>query len=121
MVPREGERCLGVAYRLLDEEAERVLDELDYRERAGFERRPVTLVREDGSALESFTYFAEAGNPHFLGPAPLPELVAQIAVRRGPSGSNRDYALELAAALRKLGAHDSHVFEVEAALLRLGD
>jgi cation transport protein ChaC len=31
----------------------------------------------------------------------------------GPSGPNRDYLLNLAEALRALGDHDAHVFEIE--------
>lgn len=93
-----------------------MLAELDFRERAGFVRQPVRLIREGGEPIHALTYRAEPENPHFLGDAPLAEIVAQIAVRSGPSGANRAYVLELARALRELGVETDHVFEVEAAL-----
>jgi cation transport protein ChaC len=47
----------------------------------------------------------------------MAEITAQINRCTGPSGSNRDYVLELARALRGMGFSDSHVFEVEAWIL----
>ena len=35
----------------------------------------------------------------------------------GPSGSNREYVIELARALRSMGYSDHHVFEVESWVL----
>jgi cation transport regulator ChaC len=40
-------------------------------------------------------------------------MARQVLRCRGPSGSNRDYLVRLAAALRELGADDPHVFELE--------
>jgi cation transport regulator ChaC len=111
-----GESCVGVAYRLMPEHAESVLAELDFRERAGFVRHPVQLIREGGDTLDAFTYWADPANPHFLGDAPLVEIVAQIAERSGPSGHNRAYVFELARALRELAVEADHVYDVEAEL-----
>lgn len=116
LVPAAGERCVGVAYRLAAERAESVLAELDFRERAGFVREPVRVIREGGEAIDALTYRADPHNPHFLGDASLDEIVREIAVRSGPSGTNRAYVIELAKALRELGVETDHVFEVEAAL-----
>jgi cation transport protein ChaC len=44
-------------------------------------------------------------------------MAAQINRCEGPSGSNRDYVLELARALRSMGYSDTHVFEVESWVL----
>jgi len=57
-------------------------------------------------------YVAPAGNPNFLGPAPLDEMVAQILDARGKSGANSEYVLRLAESLRELGVEDEHVFEL---------
>ena len=44
-------------------------------------------------------------------------MAAQINRCAGPSGSNREYVLELAQALRSMGYSDRHVFEVESWVL----
>jgi cation transport protein ChaC len=44
-------------------------------------------------------------------------MAAQINRCAGPSGSNRDYVLELARALRGMGYADPHVFEIESRVL----
>ena len=64
-------------------------------------------------------YVAPQDNPAFLGPGDDDELARHIADSHGPSGSNADYLLRLAAALRELGEHDAHVEALERALLRL--
>ncbi len=63
-------------------------------------------------------YVARADNHAYLGPAPLAELAAHIARSAGPSGSNRDYVLALADALRELDDPDPHVLALEALLLQ---
>lgn len=120
LVPGSDARCQGVAYRVAPEHAQGVLETLDHRERGGYERRPVTL-HFDGSAGErapGLLYRATSANPNYLGPAPLAEIARQVRAASGPSGSNLEYVLRLAAGLRALGAVDPHVFELEALLLR---
>ena len=51
-------------------------------------------------------------NHAFLGPAPVDEVVEQIARSVGPSGSNSDYLCQLEAALRRWEIEDAHVFEL---------
>ena len=46
----------------------------------------------------------------------MDEIVAQIARSTGPSGSNADYVLKLAAALNALHAEDEHVVGIAAGL-----
>ena len=47
----------------------------------------------------------------------MEEMAAQINRCVGPSGSNREYVIELARALRTMGYSDQHVFEIESWLL----
>ena len=61
-------------------------------------------------------YAATPGNRNYLGPAPVDDIVRQVRSSRGPSGHNVDYVLELAAALREIGASDDCVFELAARL-----
>jgi cation transport regulator ChaC len=106
LVPSPGARCRGVAY--LVEPA--VFGHLDHREKNGYQRHRLSLFL-DGEAepVAGLIYVAGADNPAFLGPAPLDELAAHIAVANGPSGSNREYLIELARALHELDSHDEHV------------
>lgn len=121
-------RCVGMAYKV----RHNVLEDLDYREKNGYERRNVALTLDapkaggdapadnagDASAqVQGVVYIAPTGNHAFLGDAPLAQMAWQIRRSAGPSGRNLDYLLELARALRELGAEDAHVFELEAAVL----
>ncbi|MCP5130892.1 MAG: gamma-glutamylcyclotransferase [Pseudomonadales bacterium] len=105
--------CKGVAYRV--EHA--VFEHLDHREKNGYERHAITIsLLSSGRQAGGILYVAGADNTAYLGPAPLPELAAHIARSQGPSGSNRDYLLLLADALRELGDPDPHVLALEALL-----
>ena len=109
LIPRRGERCVGLAYRV---EAD-VLAHLDHREKDGYERTEVDMHTTSG-ACRGITYVAPAGNPGYLGPDRLDAMAADIRGAAGPSGSNRDYICQLAAALDRLGAEDAHVYALAA-------
>lgn len=115
LVPAPGEICHGMAYRLPDHSFESIIEELDYREKNGYVRDAVTIEFEHGGSTGGIVYHAAEDNPHFLGEAPMEEIAAQIASSHGPSGSNKEYILQLSKALDELNIHDDHV----AALARL--
>jgi cation transport regulator ChaC len=112
-------RCFGAAYRIGERDAEPVLDNLDHRERGGYERLRVPLSLSDGGVTEGLVYIATPANPNYLGPAPLDAIAAQVSRARGPSGSNAEYVLRLADSLRELAFHDAHVFELERLVRRV--
>jgi cation transport regulator ChaC len=56
-------------------------------------------------------------NPNYLGPASLEAIAAQVRASTGPSGPNVEYVLELARALRVMGATDEHVEALESLLV----
>ena len=123
LVPEPGALCWGVAYEIGEADAPAVLDALDVRERGGYERHDVALEFEDEPAAPPETgrglvYVAGEANRNYLGPAPLGEIAAQVRTAAGPSGPNLEYVLRLAGALRKLEAHDEHVFALEELLRR---
>ena len=106
--------CVGAAYRV----DEAVFEHLDHREKNGYERVavPMELSCAGGAettttrrSVEGVTYIAAPGNVAFLGPANIDEMARHIARSSGPSGTNTDYLLELAAALDDLGCEDDHV------------
>ena len=120
LIPALGQRCGGLAYEIDVKQAEEIFAALDYREKNGYERQyaPCLLV-EENRTVECMFYIATTSNTAFLGPAPAADMAAHINTSVGPSGSNRDYLLQLAAALRKLDLHDEHVFELEREVLAL--
>lgn len=118
LVPEPEARCWGVAYRVRPEVATAVLAGLDHREKGGYRRVLVDVMRADASPLRgAVMYLATEDNPNYAGPAPLHEIAAQVRRSRGPSGPNAEYVLRLAQALRAMGVgddEDAHVFELAA-------
>ena len=112
-------RCFGAAYRIGEADATQVLDNLDHRERGGYERLRLPLAFNDGGGAEGLVYIATPANPNYLGPAPLDAIAAQVSRSHGPSGANAEYVLRLADSLRELGFHDDHVFELERLVRRV--
>ncbi|OLO05882.1 MULTISPECIES: gamma-glutamylcyclotransferase [Salinicola] len=118
LVADAGATCHGMAYRI----PPRVFEPLDIREKNGYLRVVTDMTFEDGAAdgveqAEGVVYLAGEDNAAYLGPAEEAAIARQIAESHGPSGPNRDYLLNLAAALRELGFEDAHVFALERALL----
>ena len=109
LVEVPGVQCEGMAYRVTPD----VFDHLDHREKNGYLRESVIMAFADGTTARGVTYRAGEDNAAFLGPAPEADIAAQIARCHGPSGSNRDYLLQLAQALRALDERDDHVFAIE--------
>lgn len=112
LIAEPGASCAGMAYRI--EPA--VLEHLDRREKNGYLRVVTELSLDDGRQAAGLVYIAHADNAAYLGPAPEGEIARHIARASGPSGSNRDYALQLDDALRELGACDPHVRTIARAL-----
>lgn len=110
LVPDPRGRTVGVAFRVAGPKIEEVLDHLDWREKGGYARHTVELHGEDDHPFaHGVVFVASPDNPLFLGEAPLESIVAQVRSARGPSGDNREYVVELARALRELGAPDDHL------------
>jgi len=121
LIAAPGERCGGMAFEIENAAAAKIFDQLDYREKNGYERCQSRLLFESGlddTPVEGIFYVASEGNPAFLGPASVAAIAKQISVSAGPSGSNTEYLLNLARALRQYGIDDQHVFEIEAELAR---
>ncbi|PSJ44431.1 gamma-glutamylcyclotransferase [Zobellella endophytica] len=112
LVRESGAICHGMAYRI----APATLAQLDAREKNGYLRERVPVYFTATEHDEGLIYLATADNAAFLGAAPLAVMAAQIAGAHGPSGSNRDYLLNLAEALAQQGAADEHVSALAALL-----
>jgi len=115
LIPEPESCCHGMAYEVEPE----VFEHLDFREKNGYERHGVTIQFEAGHTTPGLVYIAPRNNHAFLGPADVEEMAQQILHSCGPSGSNREYLLQLVEALKDLGVQDAHVSELHDALLQL--
>jgi cation transport protein ChaC len=106
---------VGAAY-FVDGPTEKLLAELDYRERAGYERVRIEVFTAS-ERLDAISWIALPGNAHDVGSMPLAALAEHVRSSVGPSGRNDDYVLALEAALNELGAVDPLVSGL-ATLLR---
>ena len=112
--------CWGVAYQVAGESLESIFSYLDEREQGGFRRHQVDFYPKsdpanapEPSVAPALVYIAQDDNPHYLGPASVPEMALHIFHSKGPSGPNRDYLFRLAEGLRGMGVTDTHVTELE--------
>lgn len=108
LVPSRGS-VSALAFEVEPAVYDEVLAALDYREKGGYQRIQVTARSPSVGELALSTYVAGPGDPNYAGPAPLSEIASCIAKRVGPSGTNREYLLELALALKNRGIRDRHV------------
>lgn len=125
LLPRESAVTWGVVFRIEGEEAQRVLAQLDHREKGGYERHRVPIFdgephgRAQRSVDGALVYVATEDNPNYLGPASPTDIARQVCEARGPSGPNTEYVLRLAESLRQFDVDDPHVFAIDAALREL--
>jgi len=112
--------CWGIAFRVSDADRDAVLADLDHRESGGFERHQVEvhLAGPARTCQRALVYIAPCGNPNYLGPAALEDMIDQMRCAVGPSGPNVEYVLRLDAALREIGGEDPHLSEIADRLRR---
>ena len=106
----------GMAYRVAATDVGPVLEQLDFREKEGYERLEVPLFGLQDPAQrfgEGLMYVAGPANPNFVGPASARAIAEHVVRCAGPSGPNREYVLRLAAALREMGAPAEPTFDIE--------
>jgi len=96
-----------------------VFEQLDVREKNGYLRFITELTFVDGSHARGLVYIATPDNQAFLGAASEHEIARQICAAQGPSGTNRDYLIELAKSLREMALEDQHVFEIDMHINRI--
>ena len=118
LVPSPAGACVGIAY----EVAATVFAHLDYREKNGYQRLVVDaeLAAPGPATVRAIAYVAPPGNAAYLGDASLADMAAHIHRAAGASGRNAEYLFELDAALRRLGAADDHVADLARRVRGLG-
>ncbi|KAH9992497.1 ChaC-like protein [Russula compacta] len=117
----------GIAFTIDPAHAREVRAYLDHREKDGYTLERVDVYGLVDGVHETVVipgvecYVARNDNPSFIGSEPLGALAYTIWHAVGPSGQNKEYAYNLAAAVRALApeAYDSHLFALEARLREL--
>lgn len=125
----------GVAYRIKPEKADQVRQYLDHREKNGytvaqvpFHVSRVGAVDNTGtplsesqlasipSSISCTVYIGTPDNEAFVGPQEPRLLAKHILNSRGPSGENREYLFNLAAALKEVApeSFDQHITDLVA-------
>ena len=113
LIPDANSVCDGMAYLLEPSVVQETFEQLDFREKNGYQRVKTDLVFDDGQSVYALVYIATQDNFAYLGPADMSAIATQIRVSHGPSGANIDYLISLCTALRELEINDPHVFELE--------
>ena len=107
-----------MAYEIAAKDIPNVIDYLDFREKNGYKAIWVTFNPKDNNRcpFQAKMYIATPCNKFYLGPAPLPEIADQILFSKGPSGTNHEYLMNLAEAVRSIHPEikDDHLFQLEA-------
>ena len=118
LVPDPAATTFGVAYRIPTQAITDVLEQLDEREKGGYERHIVTVRAVDGAVItdDATIYIGGRDNPNWGGPLEIDEIARIVASAHGPSGPNLEYVLELHRALQRMDADDEHISALVEAL-----
>ena len=113
----------GVAYQVNPVEVSDVFKYLNHRECCGYTLTDLSFHPMD-STLSPFSvsaYIATESNDNYAGPASIEDIAQQVLVSRGASGTNTEYVLQLAQAIRRIAplAQDSHLYELELRVKQL--
>ncbi|KAK4872072.1 hypothetical protein RN001_016196 [Aquatica leii] len=122
LVPNNEELCVwGVAYKIKETDVEKVMDHLDYREKGGYQRTKVLFFPFSiyEKPFDITIYVGTKDNKNYAGEADDNSIAEQILNSVGPSGTNIEYLLNLAKAMREIAPHvnDQHLFSIEAKVL----
>jgi len=117
LVPMADALCEGRVFGIASEHIERTLIDLDYREKNGYKRQNLVVHTEELGDVEALTYIAPENNVAWLGDASNLTIAEHIRQAHGPSGSNKDYVLELHKALEEDSIVDEHVAAIATFLL----
>ncbi|RMZ81232.1 hypothetical protein DV737_g2663, partial [Chaetothyriales sp. CBS 132003] len=112
----EGTKVWGVAYHILPERVAEVKEYLDIREINGYSIQYTTFRPADHNIpdIRCLVYIGMPDNPQFLGALHPHDVATRINESFGPSGENREYLLELEAALESLSpdSGDQHISDL---------
>ncbi|KAJ7373698.1 Cation transport regulator-like protein 2 [Desmophyllum pertusum] len=102
---RPSGKVWGIAYEIEAKDIPNVINYLDFREKNGYKATWVTFHAEgySHSSIPSASYILRRRTMNFiLGLHRCPEIANQILLSTGPSGTNYDYLVNLAQAVRRI-------------------
>lgn len=119
------EKVWGKAYGISLDKIDDVINHLDVRERGGYERKYDLFYPKDepNSPFQIMIYIASEKNKQYAGESSIENIATQVVNAHGPSGSNAEYVLNLAAAMRTIAPDepDDHLFSLENAVKKYTD
>ena len=103
-----GGSCRGLAFRVAEADAARVIGMLRAREQvtAVYRERTRPVRLKGGETISALTYLVDRRHPQYAGTLDLEAQLAMVAGAQGRSGVNREYVLNTAAHLKELGIRD---------------
>ena len=114
LIPSPEEHVWGMAYRVSPRDVDEVLAQLEVREQGGYALEELRVFPKSCTcSIVASTYVATSENVEYLGCSSMRTMADQIMSSSGPSGTNLDYLLRMASALRHMGVIDSHVLALE--------
>lgn len=124
IIPADESFCVyGIAYRIHTDDIEKVVAHLDYREKGGYERKSVVFhpFNEGEEPFKITLYLGDHENENYAGPADIKTIAEQVYRSEGPSGTNIEYVLKLASAMKTFfpNVADDHLFPLEKELNNL--
>lgn len=124
IIPADESFCVyGIAYRIHKDDIEKVIAHLDYREKGGYERKSVVFYpfNKEEEPFKITLYLGDHDNENYAGSADIRTIAEQVYRSEGPSGTNIEYVLKLANAMKLFFPHveDDHLFSLEKELNNL--
>lgn len=105
-----------MAYKIIPSKVKEVQEYLDIREINGYsiQYTPFHPANSSQPHIRCLVYIGLPDNPQFLGALDPASVALKINESVGPSGENREYLLELEAALEQLSpeSHDEHISDL---------
>lgn len=108
MLPDE-DTVWGVVLEVPDEQAVAVMEDLLFREKAGYRGNIMDVERQDGSIVSAVVFASHISSNWYGGEEPASATAAVIRDAHGPSGSNIEYFDNCVHALREAGVHDPYL------------
>ena len=112
LVAEANSQCVGVVFKITHD-IDQTLKALDHREKDGYVRKNLSVVPVGTDVeLSAVTWIASVDHSSWRGGEPISQTAKVIANATGPSGSNRDYLINLHQTLKNLQINDEYVSEL---------